>query len=138
MMPKLLLAPTPQHVRGPSGSFWLVSRTCRQMLSHRNCRVDAPSESTQLTISVPLRNTGVTLNAPLVWGHDHIGVGTLLALRAGRAIIFEDRPSKELYVPPKSNHLVVSEQGDELSQVIAANYAHALGAGLFLIRDTAT
>jgi hypothetical protein len=33
-------------------------------------------------------------------------------------------------VPPKSNHLVVCEDGDELAQVIAANYAFAMGAGL--------
>jgi hypothetical protein len=79
---------------------------------------------------------GVALDAPLIWGRDHIGVGTLLALRAKRSIIFDDRLSQEMYVPPKSNHLVVCEQGDELSQVIAANYAHALGAGLFLIRET--
>jgi hypothetical protein len=57
-------------------------------------------------------------------------------LRAKRAIVFEDRPSQETYVQPKSKHLVVCEKGHELSQVIAANYAHAVGAGLFLIQET--
>jgi len=102
-----------------------------QKLPRRRClRIAAADNLTSFA------KNGVTLDAPLVWGRDHIGVGMLLALRAKRAIIFEDRLSQELYVPPKSNHLVVCEQGDELSQVIAANYAHALGAGLFLIRET--
>ncbi len=34
-----------------------------------------------------------------------------------------------------SGHLVVCEQGEELSEIIAANYAYALNAGLFLIPE---
>ena len=35
----------------------------------------------------------------------------------------------------KSDHLVVCEQGDEISEAIAANYAYALGADLVLIPE---
>lgn len=102
-----------------------------QMLPRgRVIRIDPADDLTSFV------QNGATLDPPFVWGRDHIGIGTLLALRARRAITFKDRPSQELYVPPKSSHLVVCEQGDDLSQVIAANYAHALGAGLFLIRET--
>jgi hypothetical protein len=82
-------------------------------------------------------NTRLELKPSLIWGRDNIGIGLLQALRSKRAIAFDDRPSsKELYVAAKSNHLVVCERGDDLSQVIAANYAQALGAGLFLISET--
>ena len=71
--------------------------------------------------------------APLVWGRDRIGIGVLKALRARSGIIFADRPSSTESVASKSAHLVVCEEGDALSQVIAANYAFALRAGLHLI-----
>jgi hypothetical protein len=35
----------------------------------------------------------------------------------------------------KSDHLVVCEQGEELSEVIAANYAYSIGADLVLIPE---
>jgi hypothetical protein len=70
---------------------------------------------------------------PVTWGHDRLGIGLLKALRAKTGIIFEDRPSPIESVPSKSEHLVVCEYGNELSQAIAANYAHALRAGLHLI-----
>jgi hypothetical protein len=69
----------------------------------------------------------------LTWGRDRIGVGLLKALRAGLDIVFEDKPSPYEWVPPKNGQIVVCEEGEELSQVIAANYAFALDAGLFLI-----
>jgi hypothetical protein len=69
----------------------------------------------------------------LTWGQDRIGVGLLKALRAGQNIIFEDRPSPHDWVASRNGHLVVCEEGEEISQVIAANYAYALDAGLFLI-----
>jgi hypothetical protein len=81
-------------------------------------------------------------NTPLVWGRDRIGVGLLKALRAGSSIEFEDRPSPIDTLPAKGEHLVICEDGEELSQIIAANYAFALNAGLCLIpsvdRDIAT
>jgi hypothetical protein len=70
---------------------------------------------------------------PLVWGNDRIGVGLLMALRARRRIIFTDDPSPFESVPPRSDHLVVCEEGNELAQVIAANFAFATGAGLHLV-----
>lgn len=71
----------------------------------------------------------------LIWGRDRIGVGLLKALRAGQNIVFEDRPSPYEWVASKSKHIVVCEEGQELSQLIAANYAFALDAGLFLIPE---
>jgi hypothetical protein len=70
---------------------------------------------------------------PLTWGKDRIAVGLLKALRARRSIVFTDEPSPVESVPSLSGHLVVCEQGEELAEVIAANYAYALRAGLFLI-----
>jgi hypothetical protein len=69
----------------------------------------------------------------LVWGQDRIGVGLLKALRAGQDIRFENSPSPYEWVSSKGGHLVVCGDGEEISQVIAANYAYALDAGLFLI-----
>jgi hypothetical protein len=71
----------------------------------------------------------------LVWGNDRIGIGLLKALRAGQDIRFEDKPSPDEWVASKNGHLVVCEQGEEISEVIAANYAYALGAGLFMIPE---
>jgi len=67
------------------------------------------------------------------WGRDRIGVGLLKALRAGKGIDFEERTSTYEWISSKTGHLVVCEEGEEISEVIAANYAFALDAGLFLI-----
>ena len=72
----------------------------------------------------------------LEWGKDRIGIGLLKALRARRSIVFNDNPSPAELIPPKSGHLVVCEEGDDIAQVIAANYAFATGAGLHLIPET--
>ena len=68
---------------------------------------------------------------PLVWGCDRIGIGTLKALREGRRIEFTNEPSPIESVAA-ATHLVVCEEGEPLSEVIAANYAFALSAGLTL------
>lgn len=73
---------------------------------------------------------------PLAWGKDRIGVGLLKALRAQRPIIFTDDLSLADFIPPKGDHLIVCEEGNELAQVIAANLAFATGAGLHLIPKT--
>lgn len=73
------------------------------------------------------------IKEPLVWGEDRIGMGLLQALRERRHIVFERGTSPSNSIPSKSGHLVVCEDGEELSQVIAANYAYALDAGLYLI-----
>ncbi len=73
---------------------------------------------------------------PLVWGKDSIGIGLLKALRGRRSITFTDDPSPIESIPPKGDHLIVCEEGDELAQVIAANLAFATGAGLHIIPKT--
>ncbi|WP_316168415.1 MULTISPECIES: hypothetical protein [unclassified Bradyrhizobium] len=71
----------------------------------------------------------------LTWGRDRIGIGLLKALRAGQEIVFEDKPSPYEWIPSQNGHMVVCEQGEEISEVIAANCAYALDAGLFLIPE---
>jgi hypothetical protein len=70
---------------------------------------------------------------PLQWGREHIGPGLLKALRARSDIHFNDGPSPRDPVASKASHLVACEEGNDIAQVIAANYAYALGAGLCLI-----
>lgn len=91
-------------------------------------RIKGPKDIAALPFQPRHRDDG-----PLVWGNNRIGVGLLKALREERGITFEDKPSPDESVSSKSGHLVVCEDGDELVQVIAANYAFALGAGLHLI-----
>ncbi|WKA26217.1 hypothetical protein [Bradyrhizobium roseum] len=71
----------------------------------------------------------------LPWGRDRIGIGLLKALRARQTITFEERPSQYDWVASESGHIVVCEEGEGLAQVIAANYAFSLNAGLFLIPE---
>jgi hypothetical protein len=80
-----------------------------------------------------LRDQASSRGSPLAWGRVRIGVGVLKALRARSGIVFSDDPSPIEQVAPKSGHLVVCEDNDELAQVISANYAFSLGAGLHLI-----
>lgn len=81
---------------------------------------------------LPSRNADSTA-AVVAWARDRIGVGLLKALRARSTIVFSDEPSPIEVVPSDSGHFVVCEEGEELSEVVAANYAFALGAGLGLI-----
>jgi hypothetical protein len=85
------------------------------------------------TLLLPIRKLD---KEPLVWGKDRIGIGLLKALRARCSIVFTDNPSPTESIPPKGDHLIVCEEGDELAQVIAANLAFATGAGLHLIPET--
>jgi len=78
--------------------------------------------------------TGSAAERPVLsWGRNRIGVGMLKALREGRSIDFTDDESPDEIVPSVSGHLVVCESGDDLSEVIAANYAFSLGAGFCLV-----
>lgn len=70
---------------------------------------------------------------PLTWGHDYIGLGLLTALNSGAMIHFTEHASSSLPVPSRSGHLVVCESGENLSEVIAANYAFSLSAGMHVI-----
>ncbi|MCV0386163.1 MAG: hypothetical protein K5821_06985 [Nitrobacter sp.] len=69
----------------------------------------------------------------LSWGRHNIGAGLLKALYAGQLIARCDNAPTNTATSGKTGHLVVCEAGEPLSEVIAANYAHALGAGLAII-----
>ena len=76
------------------------------------------------------------LEAPrLKWGRHRLGQGLLKALYSGQLLEFDDRDSPVECIPPKQDHLVVCEVGESLSEVIAANYAFSLGAGLHLLNE---
>ena len=71
----------------------------------------------------------------LIWGRDRIGLGLLTALYSGQLIEFADQESPGGAVPSKSGHLVICEAHEPLSEVIAANYAYALNAGLHIFDE---
>ena len=75
-------------------------------------------------------------NPPLQWGKGAMGLGLLQALYERRMIEFGDYPSPTDSIKPRSGHLVVCEAGESLSEVIAANYAYSIRAGLHLIEKT--
>jgi hypothetical protein len=72
---------------------------------------------------------------PLIWGRDRIGIGLLKVLRTNQPITFADKALPNDSVMSQCGHLVVCEEGDDICQVIAANYAYALRSGLCLIPD---
>lgn len=90
------------------------------------CKIVATIADLERTVSLPRKE-------PLQWGRDHIGLGLLKALRSRRDIVFGVGPSPRDAIPAKAPHLVVCEDRDDMAQVIAANYAYALGAGFCLI-----
>lgn len=80
------------------------------------------------------RNSHARTGNPVVWGNTNVGLGLLRALRARREIVFhKDAKSPRDAVASESGHIVVCEDDSETAQVIAANYAYSLGAGLSLI-----
>ncbi|QJD93246.1 hypothetical protein HH213_26075 [Duganella dendranthematis] len=95
-------------------------------------RVDTASDQWLALEGIHLKK-----GAPLRVSRKSIGAGLLLALRAKRQLEFADDASEVRYVPPSAAHLVVCEDGNALTQVIAANYAYAIGAGLQLISTPA-
>jgi hypothetical protein len=95
----------------------------------RTVRIDS-TEALEGFIAATARNDLDTIG----WGRDRIGIGLLKAFGAKAYIRFEDSESPREALPLKSDHLVVCEQGEDLSEVIAANYAHALGAHLVLVQ----
>jgi hypothetical protein len=103
----------------------------RSLNSDRTISCPHVSSSGDIASLVPASRERETL----IWGRDRIGVGLLKALRGGQDIGFEERPSPYEWVPSEGRHIVVCEEGEEVSQVIAANYAFALDAGLFLIPE---
>ncbi|MEM6898278.1 MAG: hypothetical protein AAF583_00705 [Pseudomonadota bacterium] len=69
----------------------------------------------------------------LSWGRKHIGVGLLKALQANSTISFSDEAACAPELASKSGHMVICEAGEPISEVIAANYAYSLRAGLRII-----
>lgn len=76
-----------------------------------------------------------TRGETLAWGNNNLAYGLLTALRQQRSIEFADKPSPSMPVPSPSGHWVICETGHDHAQVVAANYAHSLDAGLCLIPE---
>ncbi len=72
-------------------------------------------------------------NGELFWGKTKIGVGLLKSMRERKHLVFSDESPVVSYQPGLNSHLVVVEDRDPLVQVIAANYAWSLGAGICVI-----
>jgi len=72
---------------------------------------------------------------PLYWSRTHFGVGVLQALRSHRRISFGDMQPPGTNIDMESSHIVVCEDGDAHSQVIAAAYALSIDAGLCVIPE---
>src|SRR5690606_13643792 len=86
-------------------------------------------EATASSLATPKKS-----NVPLIWGTKNIGLGLLKALRSRQLIVFDAAMvNEEVQVPTDNGHLIICEDGNEHAQVIAANYAYALGAGLLIV-----
>jgi len=70
---------------------------------------------------------------PLRWGKDRIGLGLLKALYDRRMIEFVETSSSAEMIKGPGPHIVLCEEGELLTEVIAANYAFSIGASLRLI-----
>ena len=92
--------------------------------------VQKASEVTTKTLGAIVRS-----GIPLTWGRKHLAIGLLTALRKKVPISFAEKEIDEHFLKTEDGHLVVCEEDNELTQVIAANYAYALGAGLLLIKS---
>ena len=109
----------------PSGT---TSQFLKYFPKNRVHHVSTIDDAKNLNIDFPR-----LVDKKFTWGHDRIGLGLLSALRAKQEIVFSDHPSDNKVINGESGHLVVCEEGDEFAQVIAANYAYSLNAGLCLI-----
>jgi hypothetical protein len=67
------------------------------------------------------------------WSREKIGLGLLRALREHRQIVFDADHSSDEPVPAQTDHVVVCEEGEDHAQVVAANYAYSIGAGLQIV-----
>lgn len=72
---------------------------------------------------------------PLYWSRTYIGVGVLQALRSRRRISFAEMQPPRTSIDMDSSHIVVCEDGDAHSQVVAAAYALSIDAGLRVIPE---
>jgi hypothetical protein len=99
-------------------------------LPNNHARVVGFDDVTALSVD-PLR-----VERPrLIWGRDRIGLGLLTALYSGQLVEFADQDSPRGAVASKSGHLVICGANEPLSEVIAANYAYALNAGLHIFDE---
>ena len=96
--------------------------------NRRTYRFDNAQELYVLKHGVPLREQNY-----YEWGSENLAIGCLLAMRSKKILKIIDRPQLDIYVPSESGHLVICETHNNLSTIIAANYAYSLGAGLLLI-----
>lgn len=104
--------------------------------THQLCAAHLPAQMTSSIGSVEIADLeqGARFSSTLNWGKDKIGLGLLVALRQRQLIQFNDsRESPGTAVGAEESHIVVCEEGDEHAQVLAANYAYSLGAGLQLL-----
>jgi len=111
----------------PEETCLRFSKQIPESVSRRISSVEDAEELTKLVR--PLSG------APLAWGEDNLAYGLLTALRERRSITFGTHPSPSLPIPSQSGHWVICEAGNEHAQVIAANYAYSLDAGLCLIPE---
>lgn len=102
----------------------------RQIPASVSKSIAAAKEATDLPgLARPLKGE------PISWGENNLAYGLLTALREQRSIVFGTHVSPSLPVPSRSGHWVICEAGDEHAQVVAANYAYSLDAGLLLIPE---
>jgi hypothetical protein len=110
----------------------LPAATCELFAKH------FPAKKTRRIATIddlPLPKGGSHLDGKMLrWGTSNIGLGLLRALRSRMPIVFEESASAPRdAVSSLSGHLVVCEDGHLMAQVLAANYAFALDAGMCLI-----
>ena len=72
---------------------------------------------------------------PLRWPKEALAVGLLKALRQRQKIEFVDDAAVEWSYPARNDHIVVVERGNQLAQIIGANYAFSVGAGISIIPE---
>jgi hypothetical protein len=97
--------------------------------AERTHRVANVAEFRQIAPGLPRRDR----LPPLSWGNQKLGLGLLRALREHRQIAFDGSRVNDEPVAALTNHLVVCEEGEDHAQIVAANYAYSLGAGLQLV-----
>ncbi len=109
-----------------------LSREAREAMMRRLPRGHAHEVTDANVVALSMQPNGAELPV-LNWGRERIGAGLLKALYERRLIQFVDDAPPYEPVPTRSGHLVICEAGEPLSEVIAANYAFALSAGLHII-----
>ncbi|MDF3822920.1 hypothetical protein P3G55_23690 [Leptospira sp. 96542] len=123
----MMKAKTVLFVGLPDETTSLFSRQIPASVSKSIASVEEVKELTDLVRSLK--------GEPVSWGASNLAYGLLTALREQRSIVFGSHSSPSLPISSRSGHWVICEAGDEHAQVIAANYAYSLDAGLCLIPE---